>query len=193
MFFLSDQVLRVDMDGDMVPRTSSVEEFTITGGLMGHQWDQSGKNEISSFDPPEGAPPEDMGTFNWGAVMRLSWDIDRVAAARGVVTGGDYLFNSPAIDTSTGDSDPDMKGGGLNNFGFQLRNQCIDDELEVTIRWTGVTIVVHCLDTYNAHVAAVAEAAPKFAPDADNPGRVIACEGAAGGCAGCLAIAERAA
>jgi hypothetical protein len=145
-----------------------MEGFMLGGGLTGFTWHQSGINEIY-----------DRGyDFAWGNTIRLTWDIDDFKEMHGRRVNshnpeGDYVFDLPANDIAEAYDEPLVIGGGLNSFGFRIRNDCIDSNISVRINWTDVVIYVHCMTTYNAHLSKLAAiTGGHFAPSANTEGRV---------------------
>jgi len=154
----------------------SLETFLIGGGMLGHNWAQSNNNEISEWDEDNGGDG-----FAWGNVFHVTWDIDAFASAHGSrihptanPEGAEYTFDRPATDIRfEGAAEANMQGGGINSFGFQIKNVDLDNEVTITIRWTNVVIYVHDLDLYNEQIAELSEATDgHFVPSANVEGRV---------------------
>jgi hypothetical protein len=151
--------LTSDNDPDAV---ANVESFWLLGGLLGFAWRQTGENLLNEFS-------EDYGGegYEWGnsCMFNFVWDIDAAKASDGSLVqaqfnpDGDFIFDTEAFDVKDAEEpeDRDYRGGGLAQLGFMLQNDCIDETLEIKINWTNVVIYVHCMDTWNEHVAMVEE------------------------------------
>ena len=152
----------------------NLETWMIPGGLLEFKWAQSNKNLLSQFDEGNGGDGLD-----WGLHMTAVWDFEDYALKSGAPNTarfepGTYLFNMAPIDINEDDDDkdPEFIGGGINSFGFQIKNDNPLESISVGINWTDVYIYVFDLDLYNEHLAEVSAETGRT-PSANTEGRII--------------------
>jgi hypothetical protein len=160
--------LEGDQDSDDIV---NVESNMIGGGLMGYNFVQSGVNELAQWDEDLGGPGFAFGSDH---VFHLVWDIDNFRDNHGSAINpaanpdGEYVFDDEPRDVNGS-----LRGGGINSFGFQVRYDDINNDMNARINWTDAVVYVHCMDTWNQHLAELSEITEgHFTPSANTEGRV---------------------
>jgi hypothetical protein len=135
---------------------TNLELYMLGGGLIGFAWGQTNVNELEQF-----SEEYDGDGFDWGNVFAVTWDVDEYKRRFGSNVqpqhnpDGEYKFDNTPVNVGTED-EPNYIGGGINHFGFQLKNDAFED-LEITVNWTDVVFYVHDVDLFMEHVEMVTE------------------------------------
>ena len=102
----------------------------------------------------------DKEDFEWGNILKVTWDIDAHKEEYGVDAGsGEYRFDKEPEDTEvirSGETVTEPRGGGVLKFGLQTGNDG-DENVTIKIIWHDVKFYVHDLDLFYDFVDQVAD------------------------------------